>query len=69
MPIVDWESELTAAATSYDGEEMFPAEPLDRTRLLAALPPIDACAAVRAVDVTEVWIQAALSDPRLILKN
>ncbi|CAK0804969.1 unnamed protein product, partial [Prorocentrum cordatum] len=61
MPIVDWESELTAAATSYDGEEIFPAEPLDRTKLLEALPPIDACAAVRAVDVTEGWIQVRAS--------
>ncbi|CAK0903887.1 unnamed protein product, partial [Prorocentrum cordatum] len=69
IPIVDWESELTAAATSHDGEEVFPAEPLDRSRLLEALPPIDACAAVKAVDVAEGWIQAALSDPRLILKN
>ncbi|CAK0839771.1 unnamed protein product, partial [Prorocentrum cordatum] len=68
IPIVDWESELTAAATSYDGEEVCPAEPLDRTRLLEALPPIDACATVKAVDVTEGWIQvwASTSEWELI---
>ncbi|CAK0893462.1 unnamed protein product, partial [Prorocentrum cordatum] len=68
-PIADWESELTAAATSHVGEEVFPAEPLDRPRLLEALPPIGACTAVKALDVTEGWFQAALSDPRFILIN
>ncbi|CAK0822773.1 unnamed protein product, partial [Prorocentrum cordatum] len=69
IPDIDWGADLCSAATSYDGEEVFPAEPLDRDRLLEALPPREACAAVKAVDVTEGWIRAALSDPGLILKD
>ncbi|CAK0802495.1 unnamed protein product, partial [Prorocentrum cordatum] len=69
IPDIDWDADLCSAATSYDGEELFPAEPLDRDRLLEALPPREACAAVRAVDVTEGWIRAALSDPGVILKD
>ncbi|CAK0792825.1 unnamed protein product, partial [Prorocentrum cordatum] len=68
-PDIDWDAELTSADTSYDGEVVFPAEPLGRDLLLEALPPREACVAVRAVDVTEGWIRAALSDPGLILKD
>ncbi|CAK0817390.1 unnamed protein product [Prorocentrum cordatum] len=69
IPDIDWGAELTSAATSYDGEVVFPAEPLDYDLLLEVLPPREACAAVRAVDATEGWIRAAPSDPGLFPKD
>ncbi|CAK0819392.1 unnamed protein product, partial [Prorocentrum cordatum] len=69
VPELDWEQELVSTATAYDGEEIYPAEPLEFARLEAAPPPREARCAVAAAGVTEGWLRKALLDPRIVLKD
>ena len=65
---VYWQCDLSERAVSYSGEEVFTAEPLCLERLLPALPPEEACAAVDAAGASAGFVKACLEDPLLTLK-
>ncbi len=68
-PTVDWSSRLKRSAFSYTGEDSFTAEKMTWPRIEAGLPPREACAAVRAVDVCVGPVREALLDPQLVLRD
>ena len=65
----EWQHVLTQKAVSYDGDEVYPAERLDWSRLQEALPPPEACGAVNATDVSEGAVRAALLNPELVMRD
>ncbi|CAK0812662.1 unnamed protein product, partial [Prorocentrum cordatum] len=66
---LDWTQELKSSAVSYTGMEVYPAEQLDRERLLLALPAKEACGSVLATEVSEGWIRSVLEHPEWVMKS
>ncbi|CAK0842773.1 unnamed protein product, partial [Prorocentrum cordatum] len=66
---LDWTQELKSSAVSYTGMEVYPAEQLDRERLLLALPSKEACGSVLATEVSEGWIRSVLEHPEWVMKS
>ena len=65
-PHIDWSKELADRTVSYQGEEVFTAEPLDIERVNAGLPPLGTGASVLASDVAEGYVRQCLLDPELL---
>ncbi|CAK0870953.1 unnamed protein product, partial [Prorocentrum cordatum] len=66
---LDWTQELKSSAVSYTGMEVYPAEQLDRERLLLALPSKEACGSALATEVSEGWIRSVLEHPEWVMKS
>ncbi|CAK0878059.1 unnamed protein product, partial [Prorocentrum cordatum] len=69
VPNLEWKSELKSSAVGHTGEEVHPAEKLDRERLMIALPPKHADGSVLASEASGGWIRGVLENPEWVLRN
>ena len=69
LPRGSWEEVLSEKAVTYTGEEVYTAERLHWDRVVEALPPAHACAAVDAAEVSEGGVKECLLHPEFIMKE